>query len=197
MPGTRRKWSRFKVGLIDGGGLIVPNSITPDPATDFTVAPVVNAAAPEEMEEWTVTERAWNALSWSTAITPIYSGSAWEWNRYTEPGISPKPTWTKVIEIYKAWLKSTFLPTIIDTYASRYIAQIYHSKAAADRNKEWQARLSMAAAELAPKDAERVRMIGVCHALEARVKAATTLAELEAIDWFSPSVWLPPPEDEE
>ena len=39
------------------------------------------------------------------------------------------------------------------------------------------------------QDAERVRLIAVCHALEVSINAATTTAQLEAIDLTSDSVW--------
>ena len=128
------------------------------------------------------------------AITATASDEAadgtWGWSR--EPvGLGPKPTWAKAMAIYRQWMKDTFLPEVVNVYAARNIARIYHPEAVHDRNKEWEVRFSLSAAESAPNDAERKRMIGVCHALEAKVKKATTLAELEAIDYHSATVWRP------
>lgn len=188
---TRRKWRRVKQALRDGGGLQVSGLVTPDPGTDRTAPTTGPFPDIETMEDWELTAEKWKALSWDPVITPVWNADGtWGWSR--EPvGLGPKPTWAKAMAIYRQWMKDTFLPEVVNVYAARNIARIYHPEAAHDRNKEWEARFSLSAAESALKDAERKRMIGVCHALEAKVKAATTLAELEAIDYHSATVWRP------
>ena len=67
------------------------------------------------------------------------------------------------------------------------IAKVYNWYAAEDRNKEWQVRLS--GINTVAQDAERVRLIAVCHAFETKISAAATLTQYEAIDPESEAVW--------
>lgn len=193
--GTLRKWRRVKEAL-RAEGRAVPGHVTPDPGTDFT-APTTGAfPSIEDMESWVVTETKWAALSWSPVVTPVHEADgSWSWQKYREPGVSRKPTWTVAMRIFQRWMRSTFLPQVIGVYASRHIARVYHPDAGEDRNKEWEVRFG--GGDMTKKDAERKRMIAVCHALEAQVKAAATLAQLEAIDYHSDSVWAPPAGDRE
>ena len=192
---TRRKWRRVKQALRDGGGLKVSGLVTPDPDTDWTAPTTGPFPDVGSVEDWEVTRQNWASLSWNPVITPVWNADGtWKWSRESVD-VGPKPTWAQMTAVYRRWMKETFLPEVVNLYARRAIAAAYHPDAAHDRDKEWQVRLS--GADMTAKDAERVRMVGVCRALEARVRAATTLAQLEAIDYHSDSVWAPPAGDGE
>ena len=69
---------------------------------------------------------------------------------------------------------------MLDEIATARIAGLYHPDAARDRNKEWQARLS--GADLADKDAQRLRIIEAYGGFKTEIEAASTLAELTEIE---------------
>ena len=78
---------------------------------------------------------------------------------------------------------------MLSSEATNRIAIVYHSQAARNRSKEWQVRLS--GVDLTEQDIERVRLITVHDMLEVQIKAAETLAILEAIDVESDAIWAP------
>lgn len=117
-----------------------------------------------------LTEELWEDVQWNPA-----QGQA----GHTEPDprASPKPSWGRLQltlralnaqkEIVSAVLNEACEVAIIAAYAAR------------DRQHETQKRL---AGETTPaQDAERVRLIARCHAVEAEIEAAGTLTKREAI----------------
>ena len=111
-------------------------------------------------------------------------------DRLAEEDASAKPSWVKItnaLALVQHRDRSEHLILQANDESTRRIALAYHPLAGRDRNKEWQVRLSEI--DLATKDAERVRLIAVCHAIEASINAATTTAQLDAIDITSDSVW--------
>ena len=105
------------------------------------------------------------------------------------PATSAKPTWADLQSWHQAyrlgWLPGELVWQVNDQ-CTRRIAETYHH-AARDRNKEWQVRLS--GINTVAQDAERVRLIAVCHAFEAKIRAAATLTQYEAIDPASEALW--------
>ena len=109
-----------------------------------------------------------------------------------DPEAGPKPSWDNIVE---AWERSQPINLRaeklrgLDEEATARIARLYHPLANQYPNKEWQVRLS--GIDLTVQDTERVRLIMVYDDLAARLTAATTLAELEAIDVTDDAIWAP------
>ena len=107
-----------------------------------------------------------------------------------DPNASPKPTWARLVEVdgiaSLAGLRDERVYQA-NAEATRRIAVNYHPMADMDRNKEWQVRFS--GDDLTAENAERARLVTVCHNIETRIAAATTEAELNAIDPFADSEW--------
>lgn len=193
MVGTYRKWWRFRHALSEVGGLAVPTLLTPDPDTDLTAPTTGSMPSTEDFDNWLVTEEKWRSFSWNPVVTPVVVAGGWRWSRERQSGLSRKPTWAAASRFYETYLRAE-LPNLIDWRARRAIAAAYHPKAPERPEKEWEVRLS--GRDTTALDAERLRLIAVCHALEARVAAAANLAELEALEWFSDGVWRPATEDQ-
>ena len=126
----------------------------------------------------------WNNYQWNP---PEYMTS-----QYTEadPDASDKPTWQEITDAVvpaKLARMSMHLIEQVNSEVTNRIAVNYHPQAGRDRNKEWEVRLS--GADLTHKNTERARLIAVCHAIEVRINAATTIEQLDAIDIESDSVW--------
>ena len=76
----------------------------------------------------------------------------------------------------------------VNTQCTRRIAESYHPEGWGNRDKEWQARLKPGV-DLTLPNAERERLIAVCHSLEEKIRAASDVAALEEIDVTSEEVW--------
>ena len=131
-----------------------------------------------------LTLAAWDAYQWNP---PEYMAS-----EYTDldPNASDKPTWQEIVDAVEPAKLVQIPPQLIElanSEVTRRIAVNYHPQGGRDRNKEWEVRLS--GQDMATKDTERVRLIAVCHAIEASINAATTTAQLDAIDITRDSVW--------
>ena len=103
---------------------------------------------------------------------------------------SAKPTWADL----QSWERADRLAALpgelvwqVNKQCTDRIAKAYHPGAARNRNKEWQVRLS--GINTVAQDAERVRLIAICHAFEAKIRAAATLTQYEAIDSASEALW--------
>ena len=107
-----------------------------------------------------------------------------------DPNASPKPTWAELVAagtiVEFNYTRDDMLLTI-DSQATRRIAIIYDSYAEFDRNKEWETRLSGQSVDI--EDVERVRLTSIANNLKSQINAAATLADLQAIDIESDSVW--------
>ena len=104
--------------------------------------------------------------------------------------VRPKPTYAGLVAAAQAEHLvelSRNLVTQVNRQCTDRIAEAYHPGAAEDRHREWQVRLS--GVNIATQDAERVRLIAVCHAFEVKISAAVTLAEFEAINPDSEALW--------
>ena len=156
--------------LIETDGLILPYGIWPDQTRS------VKQVAQVEWDDYE-----WNPPQhWKTA------------KRYSiaDADASPKPTSVEMatalgLESLNKLRRDCL--NLANSESTRRIAINYHPDAGNDRHKEWETRLS--GLDLATKDTERVRLIAVCHTIEASINAATTTAQLEAIDITSDSVW--------
>ena len=108
-----------------------------------------------------------------------------------DPDASDKPTWQEIVDAVEPSKLAQIPLQLIELANSEVTTRIavnYHPQGGRDRNKEWEVRLS--GQDMATKDAERVRLIAVCHALSrSSINAATTIEQLEAIDITSDSVW--------
>ena len=114
----------------------------------------------------------WAACHWNPPISPL--------NQETEPDpdASPKPTYEHLLAWYALLTKLTTNDVLvrIDEAATQAISEAY---GVSSRKKEVNMRL---AGEATPaQDAERRRLIARCHAVEDEIAAATTEAELQAI----------------
>ena len=130
---------------------------------------------------------------------------AWGWNPITHPetltiaptisGIDPdasliKPTW---VALMAADGKSKFgearlnLLYELNIECTNRVAKLYHPRGHLDRNKEWQVRLSGSIPLGA--DETRVRLISVHTTLKAQAIAASSMAELGAINPGDDSTW--------
>ena len=131
-------------------------------------------------------EARWTAYQWNPpaglADDPEFA--------VADPNASPKPTWAALVAANAvaslANLRADKLQQANDE-ATRRIALTYHAGADLNPLKEFQERLS--GRDQTANDAERVRLVSVCHALEARIEAATTEAELTAIDPSDDTEW--------
>lgn len=136
------------------------------------------------------TQAKWNAYTWNP---PQYLSSF----NTADPNASAKPTWAELVSAHNAANLSDTrrqLVELANAEVTNRIAKNYHPQAHLDRNKEWETRLS--GDDMTAKDAERTRLIAVCHTLEASINAATTVTALEAIDVTSDSVWAAPEEND-
>ena len=133
-------------------------------------------------------EARWNEYSWNP---PDYLNDIPEFE-LQDPAASEKPTWAELVEAngvaVLADLRSNKMYQV-NFEATRRIAAIYHPDAARDRNKEWQVRLS--GTDLTIQDAERIRLVTVCHNIETRISDASTEEELNTIDPTADSEWSP------
>ena len=132
-------------------------------------------------------EERWNAYSWNPpgGLEDIPEFEA------PDPTASEKPTWAELVAINEVAVLADLRVRkvyLANTEATRRIAIVYHPDAIRDRNKEWQVRLS-GTTDLTIQNAERVRLVTLCHEIEERIAAATTIVELEAIDPTDDSEW--------
>ena len=104
--------------------------------------------------------------------------------------VRSKPTYAELVAAATAAYLDQISPALVALVNRRCtdrIARVYHRHANDYRSKEWHVRLS--GIDTTVQDAERVRLIAVCHAFEAKISAAATVAEYEAIDPESEAVW--------
>ena len=105
-----------------------------------------------------------------------------------DPDAAPKPTWAALVEAERAARLGALPAALIaeaNAHARARIASAYVGRP--DRIEELTWRLNGRASPA--QDAERARLVAVCHGLEARIRAAGTIEALEAIDVASDAVW--------
>lgn len=105
-----------------------------------------------------------------------------------DPEAAPKPAWAALVEAERAARIGALPAALIrqaNAEAKARIAAAYVGTA--DRIEELTWRLNGRAS--AAQDAERVRLIAVCHALERRIGEAATIEALEAIDVAGDAAW--------
>ena len=108
-----------------------------------------------------------------------------------DPDASPKPTWDAIRSAYEAARLGPLRAELIDranAQAKRRIAIAYAG--VDDRLEELTQRLNGRAT--AAQNAERLRLIAVCHALEERIGVAETVEALEATDVTTDAAWTAP-----
>ena len=175
--------------------LVTPGVLPDAYANDDTIEVTAEQHSSHGHLEVDLTEDIWDRNPW---LEPVHFAYWATTQRYfyriilhpPNPATSAKPTWADL----QSWdrtdrlaaLPSELVKAVNEQCADR-IAKAYHPGGARDRNKEWQVRLS--GVGTAVEDVERVRLIAVCHAFEAKIRAATTIAEYEAIDPASQAMW--------
>ena len=137
--------------------------------------------------------------SYPGGINPDFNFETWgdyAWNPpigYDEidDECSAKFSWRQILWAFGEAVTETLkkdLTLKANLQCTQRIALAYHAGANYDRSKEWQARLNPNA-DLSVPNAERVRLIEVCHGLEARIEAAVGSYELESIVVEDDDVW--------
>ena len=176
--------------------LLITPGVLPDAyANDDTIEVTAEQFASYGHLEVDLTEDIWTRNPWLEPVQIAY----WATNQSyfyriilhpPNPATSAKPTWAELQSWHQAdrlaALPSELVKAVNKQCADR-IAKAYHPGGARDRNKEWQVRLS--GIITVAQDVERVRLIAACHAFEAKISAATTIAEYEAIDPASEALW--------
>ena len=105
-----------------------------------------------------------------------------------DPAAAPKPTWAALVAAARAAQLGRLPAALIrqaNVEAKARIAAAYVGRP--DRIEELTWRLNGRAT--AAQDAERARLVAVCHALERRIGEAATVEALEAIDVASDAAW--------
>ena len=134
-------------------------------------------------------EAEWRAYGWNP---PEYLvgregfEACWE----ADPEAGPKPTWAALVEAERAARLGALPGALIrqaNAQAKARIAAAYVDTP--DRIEELIWRLNGRAT--AAQDAERARLVAVCHALERRIGEAATIEALEAIDVTGDAAWVP------
>ena len=145
------------------------------PPTGADVLPAGWRALPEEFPAWSVARRVHRV-----AVAQALDGP--------DPAAAPKPTWDALVEAARA-ARLGALPAALIREANRQakarIAAAYAGRP--DRIEELTWRMNGRAT--AAQDAERARLVAVCHGLERRIGDAATIEALEAIDVASDAVW--------
>ena len=130
---------------------------------------------PEEFPAWSVARLVWRVPAARALDQP-------------DPDAAPKPTWDALVEAERAARLGALPAALIrqaNAQAKARIAAVYVGTA--DRIEELTWRMNGRAT--AAQDAERVRLVAVCHALERRIGEAATIEALEAIDVTSDAAW--------
>jgi len=110
-----------------------------------------------------------------------------------DPEASPKPTWAALVAAERAARLGALPVALIARANAQAKARIAAAYAGTpNRIEELTRRLNGRAT--AAQDAERARLVAVCHALERRIGEAGTIDALEAIDVTSDAVWAAPDE---
>ena len=105
-----------------------------------------------------------------------------------DAGASPKPTWDALVEAERAARLGSLPAALVRRANAEAKARIAIAYAGTpDRIEEITRRLNGRAT--AAQDAERARLVAVCHALERRIGEAQTVEALEAIDVTSEAAW--------
>ena len=105
-----------------------------------------------------------------------------------DPEASPKPAWAALVEAARTARLGRLPAALIARANAEAKARIAIAYAGTpDRIEEAIRRLNGRASPA--QDAERARLVAVCHGLEARIRAARTIEALEAIDVASDAAW--------
>lgn len=136
----------------------------------------------------------WRALperfpAWSIGRF-VYRVPATRARNAPDPEAADKPTWAALVAAERAARLGRLPAALIrqaNAQARTRIATAYAGTP--DRIEELTRRLNGQATPA--QDAERARLVAVCHALEARIRAADTVEALEAIDVASDAAWAP------
>ena len=158
------------------GGLRLPHGFVPGACPDG------QRAFPAQLD--------WDFYQWNP---PEYLVGVEGFEDYgqLDPDASPKPTWDAIRSAYEAARLGPLRAELIDranAQAKRRIAIAYAG--VDDRLEELTQRLNGRAT--AAQDAERLRLIAVCHALEERIGVAETVEALEATDVTTDAAWAVP-----
>lgn len=125
-------------------------------------------------------EARWNAYKWDI---PVGFDTV-------DPEASPKPSWADIVRLdslCKSHYPRQTKLSLLYAECTRRIAVNYHPKAADNRNKEWQVRLS--GEDMTEKDAERERLRARYQVLKTRV-GSMTVTQLKAFDPADDSLWV-------
>ena len=145
------------------------------PPTGADALPAGWGALPGSFPAWSVARLVWRVPAARALDEP-------------DPDAASKPTWAALVEAERAARLGALPAALIaraNAQAKARIAAAYVGTA--DRIEELTWRMNGRAS--AAQDAERVRLIAVCHALERRIGEAATIGALEAIDVTSDAAW--------
>ncbi len=141
---------------------------------------------------WDALPAGWSALpaefpAWSVArlVRRVTAAQALDG---PDPDAAPKPTWDALVAAERA-ARLGSLPAALIREANRQakarIAAAYVGRASRIEELTWR----MNGRATAAQDAERARLVALCHALERRIGEAATIEALEAIDVTSDAAW--------
>ena len=133
------------------------------------------SALPEEFPAWSVARRVHRV-----AVAQALDGP--------DPDAAPKPTWAALVAAERA-ARLGALPAALIREANRQakarIAAAYVGRPSRIEELTWRMNGRASPAQ----DAERARLVALCHALERRIGEAETIEALEAIDVTSDAAW--------
>ena len=145
------------------------------PPTGADVLPAGWRALPEEFPAWSVARLIWRVPAAQALDEP-------------DPDAAPKPTWDALLAAERAARLGALPGALIreaNAQAKARIAAAYVGQPNRIEELTWR----MNGRATAVQDAERVRLVALCHALERRIGEAETIEALEAIDVTSDAAW--------
>ena len=178
---TFEEFTRAMQYLADTTSGIWPHGITP-----MTAFYLLSDGGVRSEQQYPATEQEWLDYGYN----PPGRGLAHKPAADDNSSVRSKPTYAGLVAAALAGHLAElplYLVEQVNRQCTDRIAEAYHPGAAEDRHREWQVRLS--GVNTATQDAERVRLIAVCHAFEVKISAAVTLAEFEAINPDSEALW--------
>ena len=143
--------------------------------TGACVLPAGWRALPDAFPAWSVARLVWRVPAARALAGP-------------DPAAADKPTWAALVAAERAARLGALPAALIrqaNAQAKARIAAAYVGRASRIEELTWRMNGRASAAQ----DAERVRLIAVCHALERRLGEAATIEALEAIDVASDAAW--------
>ena len=145
------------------------------PPTGADVLPAGWRALPEEFPAWSVARRVHRVAAAQALDEP-------------DPDAAPKPTWDALVAAERA-ARLGALPAALIREANRQAKARIAAAYVGQPNRIEELTWRMNGRATAVQDAERVRLVALCHALERRIGEAETIEALEAIDVTSDAAW--------